>query len=99
MKPTAYLINVARGSIVDTEALVFALRTGKIVGAALDVTDPEPLPPTHELFTFPNCVITPHIGTATYPTRQRMAEIACENLLAGLKGQPLPFCANAAYLK
>lgn len=98
MKPTAYLVNVARGSVVDTDALTDALRNGEIAGAALDVTDPEPLPPDHALFGFPNCVITPHIGTATYQTRKRMAEMACENLLAGLSGRPLPYCANTVYL-
>ncbi len=99
MKPTAYLVNVARGSVVDTAALSHALRDGIIAGAALDVTDPEPLPDTNELFSFPNCVITPHIGTATYQTRKRMAEMACENLIAGLEGRRLPYCANEDYLK
>ena len=98
LKPSAYLINVARGSVVDTAALADALRNGLLAGAALDVTEPEPLPPTHELFSFPNCVITPHIGTASYRTRKQMAEIACENLLAGLEGRALPHCANARFL-
>ncbi len=94
MKPTAYLINMARGPVVDTDALVRALQEGWIAGAALDVTDPEPLPPGHVLYRLPNCLITPHIGSATHATRRRMAELACANLLAGLRGQPLPHCAN-----
>ncbi len=94
MKPTAYLINAARGPIVQTDALVKALREGWIAGCALDVTDPEPLPPDHPLYAFPNCLIVPHIGSATQNTRRRMAELACENLLAGLEGQPLPHCVN-----
>jgi len=94
MKSTAYLINMARGPVVDTEALVRALREGWIAGAALDVTDPEPLPPEHPLYRLPNCVIVPHIGSATHATRRRMAELACANLLAGLRGEPLPHRAN-----
>lgn len=94
MKPTAILINAARGPIVDTEALTQALTEGWIAGAALDVTDPEPLPPAHPLFNLPNCLIVPHIGSATHGTRKAMAETACRNLLAGLAGLPLPFCVN-----
>ncbi len=94
MKPTAFLINVARGPVVDTQALVRALQEGWIAGAGLDVTDPEPLPPDHPLYRLPNCVITPHIGSATHETRKAMARLACENLLRGLQGQPLAFCAN-----
>ncbi len=94
MKPTAYLINMARGKVVDTDALVRALREGWIAGAGLDVTDPEPLPPEHPLYRLPNCVITPHIGSAARETRKRMALLACENLLLGLEGKPLRHCAN-----
>lgn len=94
MKPTAYLINAARGPIVRTEDLYHALKEGWIAGAALDVTDPEPLPPEHPLYTLPNCLIVPHIGSATWNTRRRMAELACQNLLAGLQGKPLPHCVN-----
>jgi glyoxylate reductase len=94
MKPGAHLINTARGPVVDTEALVAALQKGWIAGAALDVTDPEPLPASHPLYSLPNCLITPHIGSATTNTRRRMAELAVENLLAGLSGQRLPHCAN-----
>ena len=90
MKPNAILINTARGAIVDMQALVRALREGWIRGAALDVTDPEPLPTNHPLFDLQNCLILPHIGSATFGTRKRMAEMACANLLAGLEGQKLP---------
>jgi len=94
MKPTAILVNAARGSIVQTNALVMALREHWIAAAALDVTDPEPLPTDNPLFDMPNCLIVPHIGSATRDTRRRMAEMACENLLAGLEGNKLPYCAN-----
>lgn len=94
MKPGAYLVNAARGPMVDTNALVRALQEGWIAGAGLDVTDPEPLPADHPLYQLPNCLIVPHIGSATHNTRRRMAELACENLLAGLQGQPLPNCIN-----
>jgi len=94
MKPDAILVNAARGPVVDTMALVQALREGWIAGAALDVTDPEPLPPEHPLYRLPNCLILPHIGSATRGTRRRIAELACENLLAGLAGRRLPHCVN-----
>jgi glyoxylate reductase len=94
MKPTAYLVNTARGPIVDTAALAEALRHGRIAGAALDVTDPEPLPAGHPLLGAPNLLVVPHIGSATHRTRQAMAEMAVDNLLAGLAGEPMPRCAN-----
>ncbi|MBC8509955.1 MAG: D-glycerate dehydrogenase [Chloroflexi bacterium] len=94
MKKTAILINAARGPIVDNQALHRALREGWISAAALDVTDPEPLPPTDPLYALPNCLIVPHIGSATQHTRRRMAELACDNLLAGLRGERLPHCVN-----
>jgi len=94
MKPTAILVNAARGPVVDTAALVRALREGWIAAAALDVTDPEPLQPEHPLYSLPNCLIVPHIGSATRGARKRMAEMACENLLAGLEGRQLPYCVN-----
>lgn len=94
MKPTSTLINTARGSEVDTEALYDALNTGEISAAGLDVTDPEPLPPEHPLYTLPNCLILPHIGSASESTRKKMAEMTCENLIAGLYGRKLPYCAN-----
>jgi phosphoglycerate dehydrogenase-like enzyme len=94
MKPSALLINTSRGPIVNPEALIKGLRDDWIAGAALDVTDPEPLPPEHPLFKLPNCLIVPHIGSATWNTRRNMAERACVNLLAGLEGQRLPYCVN-----
>ena len=95
MKPGAILINAARGEIVDTEALVRALRQGWIAGAALDVTDPEPIPADHPLVGLPNCTVVPHIGSATVWARDRMAAVAANNLLAALRGERLPRCANA----
>ena len=89
MKPTAILINTARGPIVDQLALADALATGQIAGAALDVTDPEPLPADNALWHAPNLVITPHIGSATTFARTNMVKIAIDNLLAGLAGEPL----------
>jgi lactate dehydrogenase-like 2-hydroxyacid dehydrogenase len=94
MKPGAFLINVSRGPVVDMEALTAALKDGYLGGAALDVTDPEPFPADHPLYRMPNCLIVPHIGSATERTRRKMAEITCENMLAGLEGRRLPFCAN-----
>lgn len=94
MKNTAYFINVARGSLVDTEALVEALETQQISYAALDVTDPEPLPAGHRLLKLPNVLITPHIGSATIETRMAMAMLAADNLLAGLNKKPLLTCVN-----
>ena len=94
MKPTAYLINAARGAVVDTEALYTALTERQIAYAALDVTDPEPLPADHPLIKLPNILITPHIGSATTETRGRMALLAAENLLLGLAGKPLVTCVN-----
>ena len=89
MKRGAILLNTARGALVDTEALVEALR-GHLFGAGLDVTDPEPLPPGHPLYALPNAVITPHLGSAGQRTRERMAEVAVENLLAVLEGREPP---------
>jgi glyoxylate reductase len=90
MKPHAVLVNTARGGVVDTAALVTALKTGQIGYAALDVTDPEPLPSTHELYSLPNAIIVPHIGSATRTARNNIALLAVDNLIAGLKGEPLP---------
>jgi glyoxylate reductase len=89
MKPTAILINLARGPVVDTAALTAALQERRIYAAALDVTDPEPLPRDHPLLKLDNVIIAPHLGSATEQTRQKMAEISVENLLRGLAGQPL----------
>jgi len=90
MQPHSVLVNTARGGIVDTDALVTALKTGQIGYAALDVTDPEPLPPAHELYILPNALIVPHIGSATRTARNNIALLAVDNLIAGLKGEPLP---------
>ena len=94
MKPTATLINLARGAVVDTTALTTALEKRQIASAALDVTDPEPLPRDHPLLALPNVVIAPHLGSATVQTRRRMAEMSIENLLAGLEDRPLPYAVN-----
>jgi glyoxylate reductase len=95
MKPTAILVNTARGPVVDTEALVAALRAGTIAGAALDVTDPEPLPPDHPLLQAPNVLVLPHVGSATPRTRGAMTELAVDNVLAALGGELLPHPAPA----
>ena len=90
MKPTALLINTARGGVVDQDALRAALIDGEIAGAALDVTDPEPLPADHPLLDAPNLLVVPHVGSATVRTRAKMAAMAVENLLAALAGRPMP---------
>jgi len=94
MKPSATLINIARGALVNHDDLVKALQTGQIRAAALDVTSPEPLPRDHPLLTLPNVIITPHCGTATEACRQKMITTTMENLLAGLKEEPLPHPVN-----
>jgi glyoxylate reductase len=90
MKPSALLINTARGGVVDQGALREALIAGTIAGAALDVTDPEPLPSDHPLLDAPNLLVVPHVGSATVRTRAKMAAMAVENLLAALDGRPMP---------
>ncbi len=94
MKPTAVLVNTSRGPVIDMEALYDALSKDQIAYAALDVTEPEPLPADHKLLSLPNCLVVPHIGSASVATRRRMAVMAAENLLAGLKGERLPHCVN-----
>jgi glyoxylate reductase len=89
MKSTAILVNIGRGPLVDTEALTEALQSNTIYGAALDVTDPEPLPRDHPLLKQSNLTIAPHLGSATEETRQRMAELSIRNLLAGLAGDAM----------
>ena len=91
MKPTAMLINTSRGRVVDQVALRLALLAGEIAGAALDVTDPEPLPADDPLLEAPNLLVVPHVGSATVRTRARMAEMAVENLLAALAGRAMPY--------
>lgn len=94
MKSSAILINTARGGVVDPDALYEALQDGQITRAALDVTEPEPIPTDHPLLTLPNCIVVPHIASASIATRTKMATMAAENMLAGLKGEPLPNCVN-----
>lgn len=95
MKPSAYFINAARGAIVDAQALYEALRDQTIAFAAMDVTDPEPIPTGHPLVRMPNILITPHIGSATVETRTEMALLTAKNILAGLAGKPLLTCVNS----
>ena len=94
MKRTAILVNTSRGPVVDSMALVDALRDGVIAGAGLDVTDPEPLPADHPLVGLDNCLVVPHIASASRATRGKMAEMAAANLLAGVRGQRLPTPVN-----
>jgi lactate dehydrogenase-like 2-hydroxyacid dehydrogenase len=90
MKPGAILVNTSRGGVVDQEALADALRSGHLFGAGLDVTDPEPLRASHPLVGLANCLIVPHIASASERTRDRMAMKAANNLVAGVRGEPLP---------
>jgi glyoxylate reductase len=94
MKLTAVFVNTARGPIVVEKDLITALKSGVIFAAGLDVTDPEPPDPQSELLRVPNLVVAPHIASATVGTRNAMAEICANNLLAGLGGQPLPAWVN-----
>ena len=94
MKPNAVLVNTARGPVVDMDALYEALKEKRIFGAALDVTEPEPLPMDSPLLTLDNIVIAPHIASASKITRDKMAWMAAQNLIAGLKGERLPNCVN-----
>jgi glyoxylate reductase len=96
MKRSAILINTARGPVVDQSALAGALRAGRIAGAGLDVTDPEPIDPDDPLLGMHNVVLTPHIGSASHATRLRMAEIAVDNLINVLRGRLPKYCANPA---
>jgi len=94
MKPGSILINTARGSILDPKALYAALKDGQILAAGLDVTDPEPIPLDDPLLTLDNCLVVPHIASASVATRAKMAEMAVDNVIAGLLGEPLPTCVN-----
>ena len=91
MKPTGILLNMARGPVVDHDALYAALHSRRIAAAGLDVTHPEPLPRNHPLLGLSNIVITPHLGSASNRTRNRMMQMTVENLRAGLRGDPLPW--------
>jgi glyoxylate reductase len=94
MKPTAILVNASRGPVVDPGALYKALKEGRIAAAALDVTEPEPIPPDDPLLTLDNVVVTPHIGSASIGSRKSVCLLAARNLLAGVKGERLAHCAN-----
>jgi glyoxylate reductase len=94
MKRSAILVNASRGPVVDPDALYDALKKEVIAGAALDVTEPEPLPGNHKLLTLPNCLVVPHLASASFATRGKMASIAAENLLAGMRHEPLPSFVN-----
>ena len=94
MKPNAVFVNTSRGPVVDQSALYEALKAKQIFSAALDVTDPEPLPLDSPLLTLDNCLIVPHIGSASERTRDDMSRLAALNLIAGLKGERLPHCVN-----
>eukprot|EP01027_Heterolobosea_sp_BB2_P012871 GEZU01018611.1.p1 GENE.GEZU01018611.1~~GEZU01018611.1.p1 ORF type:complete len:407 (-),score=76.39 GEZU01018611.1:123-1343(-) len=91
MKKSAIFINTTRGGVVDQDALYDALKSGQIAAAGLDVCDPEPLPKDHKLLSLKNCVVLPHIGSATVATRTKMATMAAENVIAGVMGKPLPY--------
>ena len=94
MKSNAILINTSRGPVVDQAALYNTLKSHRIFAAALDVTDPEPLPANHPLLELENCLIVPHLGSASKHTRDMMAYISAQNLIAGLKGERLLHCVN-----
>jgi glyoxylate reductase len=94
MKPTAWLINTSRGPVVDQRALAEALAAGRPAGAALDVTDPEPIPMDDPLLRLPNVILAPHIASASLATRSKMADMAVDNLLAALAGRRPPHCVN-----
>jgi phosphoglycerate dehydrogenase-like enzyme len=89
MKPTAVIVNIARGAVIDQEALARALKAGRIGGAALDVTEPEPLPPDSELWALENVMLTPHISGGTPRYMDRAIELFCDNLRRYLAGEPL----------
>jgi phosphoglycerate dehydrogenase-like enzyme len=94
MKPGALIVNVARGGVLDPQALYDALAAGYLGGAALDVTEPEPINPDSPLLTLDNCLIVPHTGTTTIETREQMTALCIQNLVNGIEGRPLVACAN-----
>lgn len=97
MKPGAIVINTSRGPVIDHDALHDALRSGHLGGAGLDVTEPEPMRADHPLLSLPNCLVVPHIASASVATRDRMAKMAAANLLAGLRGERLPDPVNPEF--
>ena len=98
MKPTAILVNTARGAVVDQQALYEALKRKQILAAALDVTDPEPMSPYDPMLKLDNVIVLPHIGTQTLATSTNMSIMGAQNLIAGLKGEPMPNCVNCHLL-
>jgi glyoxylate reductase len=94
MKRNAILVNTSRGGVVDPSALEQALRSRQIFAAALDVTEPEPIQMDDPLLRLENCLIVPHLGSASQKTRDMMSYLAAQNLVAGLKGERLPHCVN-----
>jgi glyoxylate reductase len=94
MKPSAVLVNTSRGPVIDHAALADALTSGRIFAAALDVTDPEPIPPDDPLVGLENCLIVPHIASASRATRSKMAEMAAANVIAGVRGERIPTPVN-----
>jgi len=99
MKPTAILVNTARGPVVDQRALYRFLKERRIAAAALDVTEVEPIPMDDSLLTLDNVIIAPHIASASVSTRTRMASVAADNLLAALRGEEPPHCVNRQALR
>jgi len=99
MKTSAVFVNTSRGPVVDQKALYDALKTGSIFAAAIDVTEVEPISPDDPLLTLHNIIIAPHIASASFPTRTKMALMAADNLLAGLRGELPPNCVNPEALK
>jgi phosphoglycerate dehydrogenase-like enzyme len=94
MKRSAVLVNTSRGPVVDQAALAAALAQGRIFAAGLDVAAIEPIPLDEPLLRLPNCIVLPHIGSASLATRSAMVDLAVDNILAGLAGDRLPHCAN-----
>ena len=94
MKPSAVLVNTARGPLIDTDALTRALQGRRSTFACLDVTEPEPLPAEHPLVGLQNCMVVPHIGSASEATRRKMATMAAENMLSALRGERPPHVVN-----
>ena len=99
MKETAVLVNAARGPVVDPRALYRGLKEGAIAAAALDVTEPEPIPADDPLLTLDNCVIVPHIASASVATRREMSRLSAQNLINGLRGEPLETCVESGGLR